>query len=415
MRTRWIRRRWRRILEKEEGQRGSSSVFLLIVLASMVSLAVMYVTAAGLASDRASVDGAYYLAGRSVLAGYDRDLKEEYGIIAFAGDERTCTDLIENYASYTVDQLPYGRATATVDLSSYSLRDPARFQEEITGYTKYAVVRSLIRERDPGEDGAPIDTSSKRVLRNEKILLSLPSDSLSGTGALWKLVQQGLPSIDEMFRHGADDLLTEVYISAMFKNAQDDIPEKETFYRCEQEYILHGDPSEEKNRKAVRNELLLLRNGIDVVFLFEDPEKRHELEAAAEVLAPGPAGAAVMVVLAEVWALAEAENDVRILEHGKKLPLFKTPDNWATDLDSVLDSKDDYIDVDSETGFVYRDYLKMFLFVMDEETKLVRMMDLIQINMQGSRDASFLIADHHLGLDLSVDNGLGVTRYSHEY
>ena len=65
--------------------KGSSMIFLLLVLAGMISIASMYIYGAGLLTDRSYAESVLHLAGRSVLTEFDTDLKEEYGILAYRG------------------------------------------------------------------------------------------------------------------------------------------------------------------------------------------------------------------------------------------------------------------------------------------------------------------------------------------
>ena len=161
---------------------------------------------------------------------------------------------------------------------------------------------------------------------------------------------------------------------------------------------------------------MLLRNAVNMAFLLSDPQKMEEISAAALLIAPGPGALLAEGLIAEAWALAEAENDVRILEHGKKLPVYKTAETWATDLQSVIDGTEEgYIDTSNGTGLAYRDYLQIFLFCMDGTVKSLRVMDLIQINMQGLHDASFLIRDHYLGFDMDVTVRGREYHYAHTY
>ena len=413
----WTRRRRSGYRTSSGRQRGSASVFLVMILATMLTLTLVFLRAADRQADTAYADGVFYLAGRSVLAGYDRALKEDYGILAFSGTERQTADAIEYYAAPSLKHNGnLSVETLNVELGKYSLLSTEVFQKEISGYTKYALARSLILDRDPGGEAGPLDLHSEKVLRNRQVLGSLPSAGTSKGGHLWQAVKRAFSDIDKVFRKGADNVLTEVYIQTHFKNAQEDIPERETFFRYETEYILKGHPSDQKNLEAVRDDLFLTRNAADLLFLYTDPAKHAELLAAAELMAPGPAGVLVEVVLAELWAAAEAENDVRLLEHGKMVPLLKSEASWATDLDSVLEGADEgYIDPSNQAGFLYRDYLRMFLFFMDGPTKLLRMMDLIQINMQGNHDAGFYIRDHSVGLSLSVKAGGRIYYYDHTY
>ncbi len=201
-----------------------------------------------------------------------------------------------------------------------------------------------------------------------------------------------------------------------FKNAQNQNTGKETFFLNEAEYILKGKMSDEDNRKAFRGDLLLLRNVPNLIFIYGDPVKKAELTAAAALITPGPGAIITQLILAEAWALAESENDVRLLEHGKKVPIYKTSITWAVDLQSIVDNKEvEYIDTKSTTGLTYQGYLQVFLFFQDKSTQLTRVMDLIQINMQGNYDGSFLIRDYNLGFDFKAKIDGREYAYKHKY
>lgn len=399
--------------------RGSTVIFLMIILGSMIALAQVYLYGAGLVTDRGYAESVLWLAGRSVLTEFDTELKEEYGILAYRGSGAEATEAVQYYADASFaenDRISCRDLSA--DPSAYCLLDTGRFREEIVSYTKYAVARGLLTDGSIGAgEERELVLDGERTLRNRHVTDSLPSGGTQSEGHLWETIKNAFSGgLDEIFARGTDNYLFDLYIMRQFKNAQDQDVGRDTFFQYEAEYILEGNLSDEANRKAFRRELVLLRNAANLMYLYTDVEKMEALTAAAELIAPGPGGAAVRLLLAEAWALAEAENDVRVLEHGKKLPFFKTRETWATDLDGVLENMDTgYIDVSAEAGLYYRDYVQVFLFFMDGNTKALRAMDLIQINMQGLHDRSFLIRDHYLGVDVhAVVRGRGYD-YAHTY
>lgn len=404
-------------------ERGSSSVFLLLVLAGLISLALVYIAGAEHVMAESYGEDVLHLAGRSVLAEYDRDLKNEYGIMAFSGSGRDVRTRLMMYGAYAFSER-CGMAVKdlAVDLGAYGLCDVENFRTEIIGYTKYALARGLLKDMVSGEslsssgEGVPLVLDSDHTLRHQKVIKALPSAGRKTGGDLWKSVKNAFSDFDRIFEKGTDNYLLNTYIFSQCKSAQQQDTGRETLFDYEIEYILMGHLSDAKNLAAVRTELLLVRNAADLLFLYTDPVKREELIAAAEVLAPGPGALLVQAILAETWALAEAENDMRILEHGKKVPLYKNSDTWAVDLASVLEEREgDYIDTGCEVGMTYQDYLRALMFFLDGETKVLRLMDLIQINMQGNYDRHFLLQDHYLGYGFSATwNGRG-HYYEHTY
>ena len=398
--------------------KGSSMIFLLLVLAGMISLASVYIYGAGVITDRSYAESVLQLAGRSVLTEYDTELKDEYGILAYRGSSYEAQEAAAMYAAASFmgnDRMRWSGMTA--DASPYCLLDTGRFRKEVVGYTKYALARGLLEDGTLGiGDETPLDLEQERTLRSSRVIHALPSGG-AASGNIWETVKQALSGgLTEVIARGTDNYLFDLYIMREFKNAQDQDVGRDTFFRYEAEYILEGKLSDQDNRKAFRRELVLLRNAVNLLFLISDPQKMEEISAAALLIAPGPGALLAEGLLAEAWALAEAENDVRILEHGKKLPVYKTADTWATDLQSVIDGTDEgYIDTSNGTGLAYRDYLQVFLFFMDGTIKSLRVMDLIQINMQGLHDASFLIRDHYLGFDMHVTVRGKEYDYAHTY
>ncbi|MBQ3964774.1 MAG: hypothetical protein II682_04975 [Firmicutes bacterium] len=401
-----------------KNERGSSMVFLLLILAGILSAASVYIYGAGLATDRAYAESVLHLAGRSVLSEFDSDLKDEYGIIAYRGSAGEAQEAAAMYAAASfIENERITWRDLSLDLTDYCLLDTGAFRKEVVSYTKYALARGLLEEGTFGlGEETPLSLESTRTLRADRVIHALPSGGVS-SGPPWETVKHAFSGgLDDVLARGTDNYLFDLYIMREFKNAQDHEVGRETFFEYEAEYILEGKLSDQANRKAFRRELLLVRNAVNLPFLLTDPEKMEQISAAAALIAPGPGALLVESLLAEAWALAEAENDVRMLEHGKKVPAYKTADTWATDLQSIIEGTEQgYIDSSNGTGLAYRDYLQVFLFFMDGTVKTMRVMDLIQINMQGLYDASFLIRDHYLGLAMHINVRGKEYDYVHTY
>ena len=130
------------------------------------------------------------------------------------------------------------------------------------------------------------------------------------------------------------------YIFTYFRHAQTDAETAaslgETFFQNEVEYLLSGKPDDERAKTYVRRMLKIVRNGLNLAYLYSCPAKREAAMAAAQAISPGPAAALTRLLILESWALLEAENDLRILEAGERVPLIKQDDNWAISLENVL-------------------------------------------------------------------------------
>ncbi len=189
-----------------------------------------------------------------------------------------------------------------------------------------------------------------------------------------------------------------------------------TYFENEIEYIISGKLNDEKSRRTVYDKLLIERNGMNLIYLYSCTEKRQMALEAAELLTPGPEAVITQALILEAWAFFEARNDIELLYDGKQVPVFKRDENWALDIDTVIESefKDNengeldtreskkYVEPESIEGQTYGDYLKTLLLAVPESKRLLRIMDLIQINMKYAYCDYFLMADYYTGLEFEM-------------
>lgn len=196
-----------------------------------------------------------------------------------------------------------------------------------------------------------------------------------------------------------DNIYINEYIMGMFKNQVGAIEKngaeekskflngiewenKDTFFDCEVEYILHGNSSEIANRTMTDAQILLLRLGADLIHVYTDPKKKELAITTATAVAGWWTGGAGIPIISNLimcsWALGEALIDLDDLKEGKQVPLYKRQGDWKLELGL---SKAEGLKTDERLNFSYHDYLRLFLLVMDEEKKLGRLEDLIEINI----------------------------------
>jgi len=392
-------------LNHQVNKKGSSTIFLMMVLSSMILLTMAYIQATIRVSGESTGQSVALLSARSVMTEFDRNLKKDYGLFAFRGEPGQLAAKMDYYLMPFFENNPYYNLGNTrINSSEYRFSIPTVFEDEVTEYMLYAATKDvigLITENDwyeSREDPTIPMFPVGRVLRNHQIIESLPSYSLGETPNLLVSVKEGFSDWKHVFQNTSRNFLVNQYIMMNFKNAQQDIPGRKTFFNYEAEYILKGNYDDQINKTLLRRDLLLLRNFVNLGILYANPELWQQVVTAASILTPGPEALATQLVLAELWALAESENDVRILEHGKRIPIQKTLATWAIDLQSVIEgSETGYIDTKSTSGLDYQGYLQIFLFFENRAVKLTRVMDLIQINIQGNYDSTFLINEHQMG------------------
>ncbi len=399
------------VLKKQSNKKGSSTIFLVMVLSSMILLTVAFIQATIRVSGESTGQSITLLSARSLLSEFDLNLKKDYGLFAFRGESGFLAVQLDYYMTPFFQNNPYYRlGEIGVDTTRYRLSNPQVLEDSVAEYMVYAASKDFIDlitdydenaiTKEPEIPNYPIG----RVLRNRQIIESLPSYSLIEDSNVLTTIKTNLADWKNVFRNTSKNFLVNQYIMLNFKNAQADIPNRNTFFNYEAEYILKGNYEDYKNKTYFRGDLLLLRNAINLATIYTNPTMREQVLVAANIISPGPASLITQILIAEAWALAEAENDVRLLEHGKKVPIQKTQEVWAIDIQSIIDGTDSgYIDTNPTKGLDYQGYLQIFLFFENKDVKLTRMMDLMQINIQGNYDQTFLINEHQVGLTYETE------------
>mgnify|MGYP000870377002 CR=1 FL=1 len=411
-------------------RKGATSVFLTAILASVLLLVGLFIQAASREAGRSCADAVLETAGRSVLSEYNLLLQKRYGIFAFHADESQVEKKIRYYADYSfhdnplkeitrgsyVDLLELDAESVRVSLRGYSLTDAGLFERQILAYMKTGILK-----KNPFEKAECNPENEEIVLRNRKVINSLPSAGYESNIFIdiKKNVEEGIPKPEEIMKKGGAIYLVDEYILRHFRNhlLGNGDHTRDTFFRNEVEYILKGNLSDDKNYRAVRSDLFLMRNLLNLIHINCDPEKRKKVEAVAAALTLGEGEPVAAVVVAEAWAAAETENDLRLLENGKPVALVKRKENWAVPISDTLEYlwKDGFLEPKEMSGCDYENYLRILLYLENHEKKLFRCMDLIQINMKGCYDRDFDLKEHYGGFQLrAVVNGMEFT-YEQKY
>ena len=198
--------------------------------------------------------------------------------------------------------------------------------------------------------------------------------------------------------------MNEYIIHKFNRNGQ--VNGEDHFFSSEVEYIICGKMSDEKNKRRTDLALEAVRTGLNLTHIYSDPEKVRAITEAAELITPGPMGVVTQAAIAAAWAAAEAVNDVKLLHKDCRVPIFKTSASWAIDLDSILEGysgEDGCIHPQTDTGRKYDDYLRILLYVKDDNILTARILDLIQINMRKNYDEGFLVQECATGVSVDAD------------
>lgn len=210
--------------------------------------------------------------------------------------------------------------------------------------------------------------------------------------------------VDEKLKAGfLDRILTDEYCGRFLTCFRS---EEEKPVRYEQEYILGGQPTDEENLKKTVVKLVTVREGLNLIHILSDQQKREEAKALASVIT-GLLGAAPLTgiltfFIMSVWALGESVADVKALLAGQKVVMFKTKETWNLSLDQLLafgEAGKLEGTAGDEEGLDYEGYLKLLFFTIPEETLLYRLMDVIQMNVK-REESGFLMSHcaYHIGV-----------------
>lgn len=200
---------------------------------------------------------------------------------------------------------------------------------------------------------------------------SFPSASMTGDGKVTASL--------------LDRVVFEEYCSRFLTSFLSD-EEKDVKY--EMEYMVSGKKSDEDNLKQVITDIVGIREGMNLIHILSDSQKREEAKALAALIT-GAAGVApltgvVAFFIMGVWALGESIVDVRMLLEGKKVVFLKTKETWNLTLSNLLEFEGSEAargGKEGDKGIDYTGYLKLLLFLGKQQLQNYRLMDVIQWNI----------------------------------
>lgn len=385
-------------------KQGSFSIFAIMLFMAIIISIGAIIKASGDVAVGGSVNSFGNLWAKSILGEYDIYLKNRYGILGFYGEKNSIENKLLKYIDYSFKDKSYIDYTSpSCSLEEYSLGNTANFREQV----EMIVLKNSFYTEQNNEDSKEniinkeIADVPKKTITAGWIIESLPSYGKTENTYVMELAQQiknGI-SIEKL----TENIAVDSYIIRYFKDYTRNSGIGETYFECEVEYILTGELDENLSKIKSKNNLVLLRNILNLYYLYTCPEKRESAMSLASTLTPGPQAVLTQAIILEAWAYMEAENDLKILYDNKTVPLLKKDCNWALSLEEMYDSE--YVVPDKLEGLNYSNYLRILLCGMTENTKLLRIMDLIQINMKYIYCDYFLIKDYYSGLtfDLCVN------------
>ena len=426
----------RHVSIRTRSRRGSSSVFLCVILSALVSICFALIWSTIEYTTDSRGDALMNLSGDSLLSEFDTDLHQKYGLFLIHTPDSDLTSHLRGYLTYTFGREDHvtlsgihasGAGFTAADMEAMrsqilaymkaggALRLPGSSGSGNSEYGDSGTGSAANGSTSGGSGSSPIpDADAGHSLRHGPTIASLPSRQMPEQDLLSRAMSFGsrLSDLGGIFSDGTERFLLGSYVLGTFNSNTVNADPDHFFYR-EVEYILNGELTDQQNRKKTAGTLKMLRFSSNMAHIYADAEKRDTLAAAAELIAPGPAAPAMQAALAAAWAYAESANDAELLLRGHRVPLIKDDDSWAINLENVIeDTAGDHVILpDKDTGLTYSQYLRILLFLEDEDMITARIMDLIQINMRKNVDGDFLISECCWGITLSA----GINGRNHSY
>lgn len=385
-------------------RRGSALILIILIFSSIIVLISVFINASKEVAIKSSVKNLSYLWCNNILAEYDNYLYDDYGIFAYNGDGDRIKKRLDYYSGASFSQKKYiDYGGSEIETEDYSLENPLVFKEAILRKAKADLI--AIDKLEPGDkESNSKQDDKKREIRNDEVIQGLPSKEIkmSGIASYLSIIKEA-KSLKDIIKSGSEEVLINKYINKNFGDEMSGRVKGASYFANEKEYIIFGRMSDKQNCKSARTQVVLIRNAANLAYLLKDAKKQAEVTLAAALITPGPEAAITRGLLNEAWAFLESENDYKLMVNGKKVPKIKDEKSWATTITTIVENREhDYIDMNNATGDTYIDYLNAILYLMDENVKILRIMDLIQINAKFNYDSGFLLSDYYTGLNLNL-------------
>jgi len=189
-------------------------------------------------------------------------------------------------------------------------------------------------------------------------------DSFDNMFSYWDKV-----SFEELLNDVADEILIDDYVVTYMTSRLSGVSDEKL--KNEIEYILCGDASCDKNNDSVEQKIIALRFILNFMNIMNSKEKVAMAHAMAKGIAYAISfGVGVTVykyIIISVWALMESYSDLEKLIKGESVPIIETKGGENSKINELQD---------------YTFYLRILLLFVDKETKLLRICDMIEINMK---------------------------------
>lgn len=246
----------------------------------------------------------------------------------------------------------------------------------------------IARREEAGENAMEtVKLENGKRLENSTLISELPSRQVTSTNIQrsWEILKK---EPEQLMTAVQTSLMTDLYAVQYFGNY---VNRQDGWFLCQLEYILQGELSDEENIEKTKRDLFFLRTAFNMAAVYRDTEIKGFVGAIASAMAPIPYPVSFGLLAAAVSA-AEAGEDVKTLMNGGTIPVLKSSGDWVSlseEMDANRENTDGKDTMNLEMD--YEKHLHLLLILLPQETKILRMMDLIQLDLQRSLGESFTL------------------------
>lgn len=361
---------------------------------------------------------------------------EEFSETSFSSSKTTSRQAVQ-YLDTLENKLDQYNRQLYFNYGDINTEKPSNFKlSDITDLVKGAFPEVNLPELPKSIENVSLPSTSKNIVQNEESHVIEEVDVACSNHFLENLKKMG-----NFFAEGFVDIRNTLYINeyaiGMFRCATDHLidqsdpskkpltlnhyPKEKHFLNYEVEYILFGQHNDTTNLMATIGAIFAIRIGLNTISLLSDMDKMKLITNLANSLAGwwslGIGSIIVVVVLTLVWSIIESVSDIQKLLNDERVPIIKDSNTWETDLGSGImhiakevteEVAEDVVDEVTEGGYLptlsYADYLRLLLIggVVDEDTKLLRILDLIQLNMGNERNEEIDLVNYISAFETEV-------------
>lgn len=408
--------------------KGFSSVYVVICLSSLVFLLLCICELCEGYAAGSICENVCLSAGESVLSEYQPDLQRRYGVFALSSYEQKLSALSGFYIRHNLNGTNLlvrpELAECTVSTEGMEgLRTDVLAQQidalgvmltakdglELTGAED--LLRSLLdpvnnrEDEEASKDLADVPSAegsegkSAAELKREYDEAMDPDFGLEGGRSLVSVDQNALPTSllgirpsSSLLGYAAGALVQDGLSPSALLQARytvevcSDLLHKrnDTILGLETEYVLFGKKSDRENEEEMKQALFKVRTAIDLARNLRDEAKMAAYAAAAAACPAIPQPLAILIIAA-IDSAVQAKGEVLVLCGGGTVEIIRG------------------FSIGERRFGTYRDYAMLLLMILPEQTRMARLMDLMQVNTAYMDGAAFSFRDYCYGFTLVAE------------